>query len=61
MPSALDVQMEVERLSVRDFSKEMQESQARLEQYDPSPPTSNESRETQMTADSKGGKKRKSK
>ena len=61
MPSALDVQMEVERLSVRDFSKEIQESHAKLEQYDPSPPTSNDSRETQTTADSKGGKKRKTK
>ena len=61
MPSELDVQMEVERLSVRDFSVDQQEVLAKTEVYDPSPPTSNESRETQTTADSKGGKRKKNK
>lgn len=61
MPSELDVQMEVERLSVRDFSKELQDVVIKSEQYEPSPPTSNDSRETQTTADSKGGKRKKHK
>ena len=61
MPSELDVQMEVERLSVRDFSREQQDLLAKTELYEPSPPNSNESRDTQTTADSKAGKKKKNK
>lgn len=64
MPSELDVQLEVERLSVRDFAKCIQDQEAALrESYDhqPTPPTSNESRESRVTADSKGGHKKKHK
>ena len=60
MPSELDVQMEVERLSVRDFAlQQQQQVEANAELYEQSPPESNESRETQTAADSKSGRKKK--
>lgn len=62
MPSELDVQLEVERLSVRNFAHDLQLQEISMqESYDPSPPTSNESRDTQTTADSKAGRKKKNK
>ena len=61
MPSELDVQLEVERLSVRDYAKSIQEQETLRESYDhhPEPPTSNESRESKATNDSKGKRKHK--
>ena len=65
MPSELDVQLEVERLSVRDFARRQQEVEF-SESYDTQPtshepPHSNESRDSQNTTDSKSGKKKKHK
>lgn len=62
MPSELDVQLEVERLSVRDFAKQIRDQDmTQRDSYDHhlTPPTSNESRESHATVDSKGEKKRK--
>ncbi|XP_052816168.1 hydrocephalus-inducing protein homolog isoform X2 [Mya arenaria] len=62
MPSELDVQLEVERLAVRDFARHQQEAEF-SETYEPqpTPPTSNESRESHNTVDSKSGRKKKNK
>ena len=60
MPSELDVQLEVERLSVRNYAHDLQQQEIAVqESYDTDPPNSNESRDTQTTADSKGGRKKK--
>lgn len=62
MPSELDVQLEVERLSVHDFAKQTQDQEVTVrESYDvqATPPTSNESRESRATVDSKTGEKKK--
>ncbi|XP_053402100.1 hydrocephalus-inducing protein homolog isoform X11 [Mercenaria mercenaria] len=62
MPSELDVQLEVERLAVRNVAHEIQQQEFAVhESYDTEPPNSIESRETQTTADSKGGRKKKNK
>ncbi|KAL3860158.1 hypothetical protein ACJMK2_010318 [Sinanodonta woodiana] len=45
-PTELDVQMEVERLSVRDFSLEQQKLVELHKDLEQTPPTSNESRDT---------------
>lgn len=53
-PPELDVQLEVERLTIQEFADELQKVQSsQLNLYEPTPPNSNESRETQATADSK--------
>ncbi|XP_052230840.1 hydrocephalus-inducing protein-like isoform X4 [Dreissena polymorpha] len=65
MPSELDVQLEMERLAVRDFARKLQEQDvSQSEIYDigsQTPPMSNESRESQTTSDSKSAKKKKNK
>ncbi|XP_041375521.1 hydrocephalus-inducing protein homolog [Gigantopelta aegis] len=56
IPSDLELQMEIERLAVRDFALEVQHETARLEADNM--PNSNESRQTQTSIDSKRSKKK---
>ena len=60
-PPDLDIQMEAERLTVIYFAKEMQEIQTarQLEMVmEPSPPDSNETRDSQRDVDQKSKKKK---
>jgi len=60
-PPELDVQMELERLTIKDFSIEQQSmASARMEVVEQTPPESNETRESQKESlDSRGAKKKK--
>ncbi|XP_071173399.1 hydrocephalus-inducing protein homolog isoform X10 [Mytilus edulis] len=46
-PHEIDIQMEVENLTVKEFSHELSQHTSRPDLYDPAPPDSNESRDTQ--------------
>ncbi|XP_046359897.2 hydrocephalus-inducing protein homolog isoform X3 [Haliotis rufescens] len=61
VPSDLELQMEAERIAVRDFALELQQGSARTDLYELTPPTSNESRDTHATGDSKRNRGKKMK
>lgn len=58
MPSELDIQMEIERLAVQDFSLEQQQLSSRSDLLIPTPPVSNESRTSSKTSDTRSSRKK---
>ncbi|KAL5021171.1 hypothetical protein ScPMuIL_000326 [Solemya velum] len=58
IPSELDIQMEIERLAVQDFSLEQQQLSSRSDLHAPTPPLSNESRASSKTSDTRSSRKK---